>query len=161
MHKILVPVDGSSHALKALQIACDLAGKYGGQVVLLHVMAGRRQAADLLRLPVANVFGPKLKNALEAVDGKKASVPDSVRKAVGEAILKHGAERVGRGGVDVEVLELASGDPADNILIAHKRTGATTIVMGCRGVGENEHASFGSVSNEVFRQAACTCRSVK
>ena len=133
MHKILVPVHGSGHALKALQIACDLADKYG---VLLHVLAGRRQASKLLALPVANIFGPKLKEVLAAVDDQLAPVPDSVRKAVGEAILKHGAERVTRRGIKVEVLDLESGDPADSILLGHKRVSATTIVMSCRGASK-------------------------
>lgn len=161
MHKILVPVDGSGHALKALQIACDLADKYGGQIVLLHVLAGRRQAGELLALPVASMFSAKLKEVLAAVDGKLAPVPDSVRKAVGEAILKHGEERVTRRGIEVEALDLESGDPADSILLAHKRVGATTIVMGCRGASKAEHSSFGSVSHKVFEQATCTCLSVK
>ena len=161
MHKILVPVDGSSHALKALQIACDLADKYGGQVVLLHVLAGRRTAGELLELPVAGSYDAKLKEVLQAVDKKLAPVPDSVRTAVGGVILKHAADRAQRRGLETEILDVVAGDPTESILVAHKRTGATTIVMGCRGTSETDGSSFGSVSQKVFAKAECTCLSVK
>lgn len=35
---ILVPVDGSEHANKAIGIASDLAKKYGARLIALHVM---------------------------------------------------------------------------------------------------------------------------
>ena len=36
--KILVPVDGSAHSVKAAELASDLAVKYGAEIVLLHVL---------------------------------------------------------------------------------------------------------------------------
>jgi nucleotide-binding universal stress UspA family protein len=37
--KILVPTDGSDHAKKAIEIASDLALKYGATICLLHVVS--------------------------------------------------------------------------------------------------------------------------
>jgi universal stress protein family protein len=37
--KIVVPVDGSAHANRAVDCATDLANKYGAELILLHVMA--------------------------------------------------------------------------------------------------------------------------
>jgi nucleotide-binding universal stress UspA family protein len=39
MHsQVLVPLDGSKNSLKALDVAADLAEKYGSKLVLLHVV---------------------------------------------------------------------------------------------------------------------------
>lgn len=130
MHSILVPVDGSDHALKAITIACDLAEKYGGRVALLHVLAGDMSG-------------------------------DNQPEVTGQKILDQAASRVSRRGIDVDVLDLGMGDPAECILIAHKSAGASTIVMGCRGTRRDGESAFGSVSSTVFERAECTCISVK
>ncbi len=38
MKKILVPTDGSIHAKKAVEYACDLASKYEASLYLFHVV---------------------------------------------------------------------------------------------------------------------------
>ncbi len=162
MPAILVPVDGSVHALKALHIACDLASKYGGQVALFHVLAHGKSAKELLRLPAAKGFGPKLTAMLEkSVENSSPKLPDNILKAIGEKILNEAAAKVHRLGLETNILSMESGDPAESILVAAKRAGANTIVMGCRGVSDAESSSFGSVSQTVFQKADCTCISVK
>lgn len=162
MHTILVPVDGSDHALKALHIACDLAEKYGGRLALLHVLAEGRSASQLLELASANTFGRELTAALRQAAEKPAGrVGPALLKAVGAKILGQASARAGRRNVEVKILEMEQGEPAEAILVAQKRTGAGTIVMGCRGVGASNDSSFGSVSHRVFEKAGCTCVSVK
>ena len=41
MKRILVALDGSEHGNKALDLASDIAGKYGAELVLLHVMSDK------------------------------------------------------------------------------------------------------------------------
>ena len=41
MERILVALDGSEHSEKALDLASDIAGKYGAELILLHVMSDR------------------------------------------------------------------------------------------------------------------------
>ncbi len=162
MHTILVPVDGSDHALKALHIACDLAEKYGGRISLLHVVSKARWASELLGMEIASTFDTELKEALLEVAARASGAPSyDLLKAVGEKILEQAAARVRRRGIEVDVLDMESGDPAECILIAHQRTGASTIVMGCRGARASGEGSFGSVSSTVFARAECTCLSVK
>jgi hypothetical protein len=50
MQRILVALDGSEHSDKALDLASDIAGKYGAELVLLHVMS------DKSRSPTANAI---------------------------------------------------------------------------------------------------------
>lgn len=162
MHTILVPVDGSNHALKALHIACDLAEKYGGRIALLHVLNHGRQAGELLDLEIAYLFGPKLKSALgSAAENSGAPTPEHLLELVGKKILDQAATKVKRCGLEAVLLPMDMGDPAECILEAAGRTGANTIVMGSRGIGSSQTSSFGSVSNRVFEQASCTCLSVK
>jgi len=163
MHTTLVPVDGSTHSLKALHIACDLTAKYGGRIMLLHVLRENMGADELLALGIANAFGPKLTAALqEAANKASGPAPKSLLVAVGKKILDQAAGKVRRLDLEFKILEMVVGDPAENILIAQKQTGASTIVMGCRGVSDRTDASsFGSVSNTVFEKAVCTCLSVK
>lgn len=162
MHKILVPVDGSIHAMKALQIACDLAEKYGGRIALIHILSEGKLAAELLDLAAASAFGPQLRQTLRsAVDKDLGPAPTSILQAVGERILKQAAEKVIHRGVEVDVLAIEQGEPVEYILLARKQVDASTIVMGCRGENDSGQSSFGSVSNAVFQQAPCTCLSVK
>ncbi len=162
MQKILVPVDGSLHALKALHIASDLAQKYGGSIVLLHVISTEKSVKNLLDLAVADTFGPTIRKKLQHVlSEEKASVPEALLREIGEKILAQAAKKVNRLGLEMEVLEMEEGDPVENILLARQRTNANTIVMGARGVSASGSFSFGSVSQMVFEQAPCTCLSVK
>jgi len=162
MHKILVPVDGSLHALKALHIAGDLADKYGGSIILLHVISKEKSVNDLLGLAVADTFGPKVKKVLqEAVGTQSKGAPKALLRAVGEKILEQAVAKVSRLGLEVEVLDIVEGDPVENILLARQRTQANTIVLGARGVTTSNSSSFGSVSQMVFEKAPCTCLSVK
>ena len=61
----------------------------------------------------------------------------------------------------MEKLPLATGDPVENIIEAHKLTGASTIVMGSRGLAPCVENINNSVSHQVFARADCTCISVK
>ncbi|MGI9384208.1 MAG: universal stress protein [Methyloligellaceae bacterium] len=162
MHAILVPVDGSAHAAKALHIACDLAGKYGGRIALYHALARDKPARDLLRLTAAKGFGPNLTAALEQAAGSQPQpIPDKLLRAVGEKILEMSATKARQRGVEAAKLAIETGDPCEGILLAARNAGANTIVMGCRGVSDADASSFGSVSNTVFQKADCTCISVK
>lgn len=169
MHAILVPVDGSVHAGKAIRIACDLAEKYGGRIALFHSIAKDRRPEELKGLPVAKDFSPNIVAALDkagTVTTGKAEigeqlVPVSVLHAIGAKILADAAAKVRRRDLEYEVLEIAGGDTAEDILIAARQVKANTIVMGCRGLSDDQSAMFGSVSHTVFARADCTCISVK
>ncbi len=162
MHTILVPIDGSKHAQKALHIACDLGEKYEGRIALLHVLSHGRSASDLLELDVAHLFGPKLKATLAtAAENSSEPVAENLLKVVGAKILEQADAKVRRCGLEAVTLSMETGDPAECILVARERTGANTIVMGSRGASDSFATPFGSVSNAVFERAPCTCISVK
>ena len=50
INTILVPTDGSVHAVKAITFASDIASKYSARVVLLHSLLFGSSSRDILRL---------------------------------------------------------------------------------------------------------------
>jgi nucleotide-binding universal stress UspA family protein len=162
MHKILVPVDGTSHSIKALHIACDIAHKYNAKIMLKHIVVDGKNVIDVLDLLMANNFDDGLKTILQKlIYSGKDTVPREILEKIGSKIMHLAANRVRRKGVDVEVLDLAYDDPAKGILGAQKITAAGTIVMGCSGRQDDLDASYVSVSRAVLEKADCTCIAVK
>ncbi len=162
MFKILVPMDGTGHALKALHIACDLAMKYRAHIVLLHVLNPHKKASDIFELPVTRKFSPSLYAKLQcALETSTKTLDSALLQEVGNSILKVATARVHRLGLETELLPLASGDPAENILQAYPLVSANTIVMGARGTDPTSNPNDISVSQTVFAKADCTCISVK
>jgi nucleotide-binding universal stress UspA family protein len=161
-HCILVPLDGSDHALKALHFACDMAEKYHGEIALLHVLLEDKTPDDILNLTMTKKFGPSFETALRAsVNAETGHVSVAMLERMGEHMLEDASKRVLKRNIYVNVLRIADGDPAERILKALRDLEANTIVMGCRGTGSTEKSPFGSVSHKVFAEADCTCIAVK
>ena len=172
--KILVPTDGSDHANKALDLAADLAEKYGAELVIQHVLLDHTSAYDLA--PLAKQYGSD-KKTLDTLEETQEAVvqassvgyagpiflpvPNEALRAIGDAICKSAKARVGsRAGGKVKVV-MSSGAPADTILNAAEGEGADMIVMGSRGLGKFADLMMGSVSHRVSHMAKCTCVTVK
>lgn len=173
VQKILVPLDGSQHAHKALGFALDIAEKHGAAVVLLHVLLRNLDLEQLRALFAHQDLSADLQATLERAAREKApplavaagyaraTVPQKVLEEVGREILA-GAERTAqaRGLPRVECL-LEDGDPAKCIIACAERLHADTIVMASRGLGTIEDLFLGSVSRKVNHRARGTCILVK
>lgn len=133
---ILVPVDGSGHASRALERAMYLAEKCGAKLVLLSVV-------DLnLRF---SVYGQSLemttdyiptdikKDNQEILDTAMAGIPDGIEK---ESYLEIGA-------------------PARTIIDFQKKHNCDLIIMGSHGLGTIGQVVLGSVSHSVLYYADC------
>jgi nucleotide-binding universal stress UspA family protein len=134
--KILVPVDGSDQARKAIDFAANLAKQNDATIHLLHVY----------KLPIIPegmgeyVISDRIE--LQALGDKIISVAqDEVRK---------------RGGQHIEATVM-EGDPAERIIAYAKDHDVDMIVMGNRGLGSFKGLFLGSVSNKVSHRADRTC----
>lgn len=135
---ILVPFDGSGFANRAIDHACDLAVKYGAQLILLHAIDYRfgRLPDELHQYAVS-----------EHLNGR-----DEVY-AVVEKLLESAELRARNAGVEDVRTESSAGDAAEVILETAKSTDADHIVMGSRGLSELKGLLVGSVSQKVVAHA--------
>jgi len=164
MNKLLVAVDGSQHAQKALDIAASLARQHSASVIVFHASSDRGMASELRRgieMEYADEIGQRL-NSLAI----SAPLPDEqqyartmlshsdkvmrvVNTVAGEDIVKRATNRLR--GNDVASVEsmLVDGDPAEQIIEASENHNVDTIIMGCRGTGKLRGLVLGSVSQSV------------
>jgi nucleotide-binding universal stress UspA family protein len=143
---ILVATDGSDHAAKALDLACDLAQKYGAKLVILSAYRHHSPLQSTYSL----VGGSTEVEAPDVTLGRLAQ--EIVDRAVARAREK--------GATEVEGL-VRRGPLARSIVQVAKDRGADAIAMGSRGLGDVEGALLGSVSHKVSSLAECTCITVK
>lgn len=175
MKKILVPTDGSEVAIKALEVALDLAGSHHATITLLHVLLRDKEPAQLLRLPDLLGVGPDIvkelkrmfleaqrltKKTTDKSHKEESPVTEPMLRLIGTHILDRAEARVAERGAVAEVLDLADGGAGPAIVATAGTIGADTIVMGTRGLRQTETALFGSVFQEVCRTASATCIAV-
>jgi nucleotide-binding universal stress UspA family protein len=146
--KIVVPVDGSVHANRAVDCATDLANKYGAELILLHVMAPTGPA----RIP------PDLYEyaRIEHIDAIEA---DMMRR-VAEEILQTAENRARGQGAKRVRTSIEVGHPAEAIVAHAKAEEANLIMMGRRGLGSMSGLLMGSVSNKVAHLSECACMTI-
>jgi nucleotide-binding universal stress UspA family protein len=133
---ILVAMDGSPHAEKALQHALQLARETSAELRILHVV-------DMTWMLVGSEF---------AIDTTQV---DAVRQEVGERILAKARETARVTGVDAQVRLVKTDTPAQHIAdtIATEAADwpADLVVVGTHGYRGFRHLLLGSVAEGVAR----------
>ena len=146
--KILVPLDGSEHSLRALKIAVQIAKRFDGKTTLIYVYSvGVRPIV----MPEPTTLTPPSVPIMAPADFSK--VVEAARKA-GTTILKNGENTVKAEGVQVETL-LKEGHTVQEILKTAGDGNFDLIVMGARGLSKLREILLGSVSDGVIRNAPC------
>ncbi len=171
---ILVPTDGSDHANKAIELAADIASKYGAKVVLLHALLHNTSVYDLKmlgeRLKASPEVIEQLDQVAQAIVDASATgyggpvflpAPYQTLKEIGNLVLENGKQRVVSRSVANVDLRVADDPPADAVLRVADEVGADMIVMGSRGLGKLADLLLGSVSHKVSHLSKCTCVTVK
>jgi len=140
--KILVPIDGSEEAFRAIDLAAELAYKGNAEVVLLNVI-GREQLPDAIRRFAG----------VEHIDGP----PEwQYEQLVAAGVLKAGQQRARDKGIKTIDTRVRHGDSAKAIVEAASDKSIDMIVMGNRGLGSVRGLAFGSVSQKVSQLAPCS-----
>ncbi len=130
--KMLLGFDGSPAARKALQVALDLAQRYGAALTALAVV----------RPPEFAELEAEVSAALAEARGPLA---EAFRWARAEA---H------RTGVSLEI-RIQAGHPAETLVRLAREEGFDLIVLGRRGLTPVQRWMLGSVSERVLRYAHC------
>lgn len=172
---ILVPTDGSAHAVKAADLAADIASKYGARLVLVHVLLREATPGQLRELTEGTDVQKDVLDELDrlekmpieaaAMAGMNAPVfvPASadLLKTIGELIGEKARKAAQARGLNDVELRVVDGRPSDQILELAAKEGADMIVMGSRGFGNLKGLLVGSVSHKVSHLSKCTCVTVK
>jgi nucleotide-binding universal stress UspA family protein len=144
---VLVAVDGSSHADRAVEFAAEFAVKYEADLTILNVVS---YASTV----------PLALGAYAELEGLYAE-SRSVLQTAGERIVESASESARGLGVATLSTAVELGSPAQTICETAKELGADVVVMGRRGLGDFSGLFLGSVTHKVAHTADCTVITVK
>jgi nucleotide-binding universal stress UspA family protein len=145
---ILVPVDGSEPAKRAVEVAAKLADKFGSQLTMLHVMprAGSHQIPDDLK---------------EFARAEHLSVNEAeILQSVATAIVNRAKEQAQSHGARNAQTAIEVGDAATKIIEYSNAHDIDTIVMGRRGLSDLAGLFMGSVTHKVTQQTLRACLTI-
>ena len=146
--RILVPLDGSDHAEKALLWSLDLAEKYGASIELLTI------------IPIPKMF-------MTGVYSKSGEIPlfgptPKEMQKFAETMLKDELNKAKNRSPSLKIsTKILEGNPSDKIIEAAKEGDFNLIVMGSRGLGKTKEFFLGSVSDRVACESKITVVIVK
>jgi nucleotide-binding universal stress UspA family protein len=142
--RVLVPVDFSVHAEKAMHYATTLAERFGGTVELLHVVedpfVSGAWASEAFTPNIPELLNDLMSDARRRIEALKATIAT--------------------GGIRIEANVLL-GQPAEAIGERAKTGGFDLIVMGTHGRAGLSHVFMGSVAERVVRTAPCPVLTVR
>ena len=145
--KILVAIDGSKSADRALDFALDLAEKYSARIVLISVFEPLSVSLVASGLGLSPI---DLSRHLEGLmDFRKIILLETVKKV-----------RNYKKGLLISQ-KLVEGRPSDMIVEIAKEEKFDLIVIGSRGLGGIKEFFLGSVSDRVADEASCPILIVK
>jgi nucleotide-binding universal stress UspA family protein len=151
---ILVPVDFSPYAAKALLYAADIAERFAASLIVLHVI-GRDS---------------ELQEVEQRLQDRGLPLSDASADAALEDIVKAGRERVYTELLEFLPAQLAKypvelrvvvGNPFERILETAVREQIALIVMGTHGRTGLSRVVMGSIAERVTRLAPCPVLMVK
>jgi len=137
--RILIAVDDSTPAARAVDVAVGMAQQLGAQLAAVHVVDWSR------------AFVPELatvdQEKMTALRGKGVTVLHQVCARIPTELLDDGF--------------LPEGDPAEMILAAAQEWDADLIVIGNDSRGRLAHFLLGSTADSVIRKAKCPVIAVR
>lgn len=132
---ILVPVDGSPSAGKALALGSELSRACGASLTVLYVLPEES---------IVTIGAPTL------TDEQLKEAKDRMSQRAFEAVRPTAEE-----GLDITTAT-AVGNPSREIVDYARRNEVDLIVMGSRGLSQFGELLLGSVSSQVVHHATCS-----
>lgn len=176
LQRILVALDGSDHASRALDLASAIAQRFGAGLEVVHVVsrkplseAERHMAAVEFHTEITRGFDPTplidarndSRILSQRLAEQAAETGRRFRWTMGEHMLESAEARAREAGVPTVTKHIEEGDPADVILRLVGTGAMDLVVMGRRGLGDLGGLLLGSVSHKVSHLADCPCLTVK
>lgn len=142
MERIVAAVDGSASSLKAVDLAADLAGKYGAELILFNV--AREVSTDI-------DDGLESYARIEHI----GTLAGDVGLVAAESVLAEARLTARKKGASRISTKSGFGDPAEEIIALAKDQQADLIVLGSRGHGRIAGLLLGSVAQKTLGHASC------
>jgi len=138
--KILVALDGSDHAQKALDTAIRLAQRCDGELVLFHAIQ-----LSALRGNYHAMVTPAARKIYRGLGREQ-----------GEAILDSAEKTAKEMGLDKVVRSMVESDSTAKAVLAEAESlGADLLVVGTRGLTGLREMAMGSVAHKITSAAHC------
>jgi nucleotide-binding universal stress UspA family protein len=148
IQKILLPVDGSEHSMRAVHFAGSL-GKALGEslkgITLLSVLTGRYMRR---RMPYVDYRSDILKLSGTFSKFRERHVKQDIKPA-----LEQGEENLRAIGIDSIKKLIVDGDPAQEIIRTANKGKYTSIILARRGLSGIIGILMGSITNKVVHSA--------
>ncbi len=138
---ILVPVDGSAHSNRAVEVAVDIARRYGASVLLLHVIRNLSLPREILEMMARG----------EVTESRMELLQNSA-----EIILENAQEKFTQAGITDVKTEYRIGGPAKTIAAYAEEHGADLIIIGQRGIS-SEVEQLGGVARKLVNMTNVSC----
>jgi nucleotide-binding universal stress UspA family protein len=176
IRRVLIALDGTDHAKRAMDLACEMASRFDAELIAVHVIpdksisqAERRMAEAEFRSEGAKDFnvtpltgaGSDARLQSEGLVARAAETQGRLRWAVGKRLMSDARARAEGKAVQKVRTITRAGDPAREILSVAGEEHADIIIMGRRGLGNLAGLLLGSVSHKVAQLAECACLTVK
>ncbi|MDJ0609101.1 MAG: universal stress protein [Kiloniellales bacterium] len=141
---ILVGVDGSESAIKAVTVAATLSKSFGAQLILTHVVQVSAIAEQAINM--------------SATEHLKEN-PKTIMEKLSQEVLGKAREHALQAGVaDGKITTVTKdGNQTRELIKAAEDCKADLIVVGSKGRGRLEGLLLGSVSQKVAALAPCPC----
>jgi nucleotide-binding universal stress UspA family protein len=176
IERMLVAIDGSGHAWRALDLAADLASKYDTSLMVLHVISDRPLSEAEMRMAdieyherisrdfdanqLLDVRGD-VRAMGERLVAQSTETGRRIRQLLSERLLHDAESRARKRGVSKVETMSVSGEPSSTILRMAQQRKVQMIVMGSRGRSDLQGLLLGSTSHKVSQLSTCTCVTVK
>jgi nucleotide-binding universal stress UspA family protein len=174
--KILVALDGSTQAGKAVDLAVDMAKALNAELAFIHIISDKPLAEGERRLTKTE-YATEIAQALSGSEvavgpGSTQTDPESllrtsykvglaIRMVIGRRIVERTEQDARKKGVDSVTTMLADGDPAAMIVDTADREKPDLLIMGSRGLSGIRELFMGSVSHNASRSVPCSVVIVK
>jgi nucleotide-binding universal stress UspA family protein len=143
LKKILVSIDGSENATRAMKAAISIAKKFQSDLLILNVVA---EMVPPVFSPIGvNVPAVDYSNYLERAE-------NDAKKLVNDAVAGAKNESVNANGIVLRTVTSI----AETILEEASKENVNLLVVGTRGLGGFKKLLLGSVSNAVVAHADCS-----
>ncbi|PAA57817.1 hypothetical protein BOX15_Mlig017709g1 [Macrostomum lignano] len=138
--KIMIPLDGSSHAEEAYKFYMENICRDGDQLVIAHIVEPPSLPSFSLKSGF-NVPTEDWRNIIMESSKKAAALEEEVHYRAAQKKMK------------MDYIVEASKRPGDALVDIAWRTNCHMIVMGTRGLGDVRRAFLGSVSDYVIHNS--------